>query len=196
MKIGLFGGTFDPIHTAHIELANIVLEEFSLDKIIFIPSGKSYFKNNVTNKWARYEMVKLAIASFPKFDISDIETKRFGNSYACNTVKTLKKIYPENTFFWIMGSDSFLELPTWKNYNYLLKNLNFIVYMRPGDSLVNLEITSKKYKDEFHTSISLIENAKYYISSSEIREHIHDKDFSFKTLPQGVENYIKKNNIY
>ena len=110
MHIGLFGGTFDPIHIAHIQLSTMILNRFNLDKIIFIPSGNSYFKTNVTDKWDRFRMVELAIEDNSKFDVSDIEIKREGNTYTFETIMELKKTYELDTLNWIMGSDQFLKL--------------------------------------------------------------------------------------
>lgn len=196
MKIGIFGGTFDPIHTAHIKLAENVLEKYALDKIEFVPSGTSYFKKKVTNKWMRYQMVELATKPYQKFDVSDIETKRNGNSYACDTIKSFKKTYPKDTIYWIMGSDSFLELPTWKNYKFLLKQASIIVYMRPGDLIEIIKKQAKKYFDEYNTQIFIMEDIKYFISSSEIKANIHNDDFSSIYLPACIETFIKENNLY
>ncbi len=196
MKIGLFGGTFDPIHNAHLNLASKISKEFSLDKIIFIPSGKSYFKNKVTDKWVRYQMVKLAIASYPNFELSNIETKRIGNSYACDTIKAFKKNYPDQNFYWIMGSDSFLELSSWKNYTYILKEISIIVYMRPGDDFAYIHYLSDQYHKTYQASISIVENTKYEVSSSEIRDGLHDNHYISDDLPKVVDDYIKNNHVY
>lgn len=196
MKIGLFGGTFDPIHIAHLKLAENIFEEFSLDKIIFIPSGTSYFKTQVTDKWIRYKMVELGINNYPNFEVSDIETKKDGNSYASETIKTLKKEYPTDQLYWIMGSDTFLELPTWKDYTFLLNHLFFIVYMRPGDLYNIVKKTSVTYEKKYKTMIHIMNDMPFLISSSEIRKNIHDYNFSSSYLPKSISAYIKENKLY
>jgi nicotinate-nucleotide adenylyltransferase len=172
------------------------LEKYALNKIIFIPSGTSYFKTEVTDKWIRYQMVVLATNPYPYFEVTDIETKRNGNSYACNTIKAFKKEFPNDNFYWIMGSDTFLQLPTWKNHTFLLKQINFIVYMRPGSII---EVTKKyatKYQKQYHIQINIMDDIPYFISSSEIRAHIYDDNFLSSYLPISIETFIKENNLY
>jgi nicotinate-nucleotide adenylyltransferase len=141
-------------------------------------------------------MVKLAIASHSNFELSDIETKRIGNSYACDTIKAFKKNYPNQTFYWIMGSDSFLELSSWKNYTYVLKEISMIVYMRPGDDFSQIHHLSEQYHKSYHASISIVENTKYEVSSSEIRDRIQTNHYKSDELPKAVDDYIKNNNVY
>lgn len=196
MHIGLFGGTFDPIHTAHLKLSTLILERYNLDKVIFIPSGNSYFKTNVTDKWDRFRMVKLATEDYFKFDVSDIEIKRDGNTYTFETIMELKKEYESDVLYWIMGSDTFLQLPKWRNHKYLLENIRFIVYMRPGDSLNKTKKISDDFKSMYGTHIQIMEDEQFYISSSEIREHFYDPNFNQTLISENVYNYILKHNLY
>lgn len=196
MQIGLFGGTFDPIHTAHIELSKLILKKYSLDKVIFIPSGNSYFKTGVTDKYERLNMVKLAVEKYDSFDVSDMEVIRSGNSYTYQTIEEFKSIYKNDTLYWIMGSDTFLQLEKWRNYTYLLENINFIVYMRPGDLIENVQSFINKFNSKFGTIVNLIEEDSFMISSTEIREHFYEFEFNHSMIPKEINDFIIEHNLY
>ena len=134
-NIGLFGGTFNPIHMGHLQVAGKVKEEFALDKIYFIPSALPPHKNlwGLADAKDRLEMTRLAVSDCRGFTVSDIELKRSGLSYTIDTVRYFKSIMPEdNRFYLIMGMDAFLEIDTWKSYMDLFALIPFIVMARAG----------------------------------------------------------------
>ena len=110
MKTGIMGGTFDPIHNGHILIARSAYEKVGLDKVLFMPSGNSYMKKNVLDVSKRVEMVRLAIADFPYFELSSIEAQRQGNTYTYDTLEQLTKQNPKDEYYFIMGADSLFSI--------------------------------------------------------------------------------------
>ena len=198
-RIGIMGGTFNPIHKGHLALAKSAMEEFVLAKVIFIPAGMPPHKKpgEVIDKEHRYNMVKLAIKQIPKFSISRIEVDRKGISYAVDTFNELKKIYGEKTkLFYIMGLDSINEILEWRKPLELFKLCEFIVSTRPGSRIRTFKRLVKfpplqKEVDKIHL-MELKEN----ISASEIRERLKSGKSVKGLLPRVVENYIKRNHLY
>jgi len=194
--IGLFGGTFDPPHKGHIELAKDVLRKFSLDKIIFIPAGNPPHKTNkeITDKKHRYEMVKMSISNIPQFCLSDFDIKNHKPNYSYITIDYFKKCYKNDEIFFIIGADSFRDFPLWKNYRELLTMCNFIVVSRPG---VDKNEYYKKFSgDENFSSVFFIDDVHYDLSSTELRESIKNKTPCKENFPQGVLEYIKEKELY
>ena len=128
MRIGLLGGTFNPIHFGHLRVAEEVREAFCLDKIIFIPSGVPPLKTEgIIDANHRLKMTRLAINSNPFFEVSDIEVRQKKTSYTVNTLTHLKKLYQRDSLFFIMGIDAFFELKFWYKYEELLRMVDFII---------------------------------------------------------------------
>lgn len=188
-KVGILGGSFNPIHIGHLILANWVLEEFSLNKIIFIPCYIQPLKSNLdfAQPDDRLEMIKLAIFNNPKFDVSDFEIKRKRKSYTINTLRYFKKIF-ENIYF-IIGADNLKEFHRWKEPDEILKIARLIVVNRGGyDVRIPKKLRNIKI---YHCKIPAIE-----ISSTNIRERLR-KNLSIKYLvPETVEKYIHKKQLY
>ena len=136
MKIGILGGTFNPIHLGHIKLAEESVKALNLDKLIFVPAYQPPHKlpdEKIISFNDRYHMIKLAMKGMPLFELSDIEGKRKGTSYSINTIKEFKKIYGSNTdLFFITGSDSLEELEHWKDIDEIKKLCTLVIATRPG----------------------------------------------------------------
>ncbi|MFC1623807.1 nicotinate-nucleotide adenylyltransferase [Candidatus Omnitrophota bacterium] len=188
MRIGILGGTFDPIHEGHLYLAKKVLKRLSLKKIIFILTYLPPHKKNIKTTPAghRFNMVKCAIKNNKKFEVSDIEIKRGGRSYSVETLREIRKLYgdPAEIFF-ITGSDSLKGLGKWKNLKEILKLSRFVVVKRPRFTI----------KDAPSSFISLKVNAKD-ISASLIRNRIKKGKSITKLTPKAVRDYIKKHDLY
>ncbi len=188
MKIGILGGTFNPIHLGHLILAEEVMNLVGLDKIIFIPCYIPPHKSSkgVIRVTSRLNMVKFAIESNPRFCVSDIEAKVKRKSYTINTLKALKKVFPLHTdFFLIVGSDALEELSRWKNFKEIQKLAEVIVAVRPGFKPAKKQYTNR-----------LIKISQVGISSSDIRMRVK-KGISFRYLvPDKVEGYIRRNRLY
>jgi nicotinate-nucleotide adenylyltransferase len=207
-KIGLFGGTFNPIHIGHLNVAKTVYDDFKLDKLYFIPSKIPPHKNlGPTTPKQRLEMVKLAVKNLEgNFIVSDYEIKKKGVSYTYLTLKYFRKRYRDDILFFITGTDIFATIDTWNNWEKLFELSNFIVVNRKELSFIDLFniIPGKLLKivrniDTFENVKSgriIIHRAKEIdISSTYIRDLIKTKEMK-KFLPENVLNYIEKNEIY
>lgn len=195
-KIGLFGGTFDPIHMGHIALAKRVLEQFGLDKIIFIPAGNPPHKSakTITDKAHRYSMVKLATENEPSFLVSDFEILSSQPNYSYITISHFKQQYAGDEIFFIVGGDSFRDFPDWKNYKTLLSLCAFIVVPRP--EIAPSQYFEKFSGDETPPRVFFIENFSFPVSSTNIRKSLQKgMDVSLQ-LPPFVAEYIKTNKLY
>ncbi|MBE3089580.1 MAG: nicotinate-nucleotide adenylyltransferase [Actinobacteria bacterium] len=194
MKIGIMGGTFNPIHYGHLVTAEEALSQFKLDRVIFIPTGQPPHKTTckLASPEDRYMMAVMATASNSHFFVSRIETERKGKSYTIDTLKELKFTYGESaTFYFITGADAILEILTWKNPEEIITMCKFIAATRPGYNLSRIE-ELKKAKD----SISIMEIPALAISSTDIRERIKTSRPIKYLLPESVCNYLLKNDLY
>ncbi len=188
MRIGILGGTFDPVHEGHLYLAKKVLKKFSLNKIIFIPTYSPPHKKNVkiTKATHRFNMLKLAIGNNKNFELSDIEIKRKGRSYSVETMRKLREKYGNSVdLFFITGSDSLKELSRWKNLKEFLKLCKFVVVKRPKCPI----------KGDLSNFIVLNIDAKD-ISATDIRNRIKKGCSINKIIPKKVIPYIKRYRLY
>ena len=213
-KIGLFGGTFNPIHSGHIKAARVVRDNFILDKILFIPSYIPPHKvsKDIVSPEIRLHMVKLALGKSPEFIASSIEIDGKGTSYSILTLKKLKKIYPGSSLYFILGIDAFLEIDTWKDYEKVLELCFFVVISRPGYCLEDARmILGGEYAGRTYTvskgknsgidpeegfKIFLLSFDAMDVASTEIRNRLR-KNLSISGLvPDSVAAYINKNKLY
>ena len=196
MKICISGGTFDPIHNGHIEIAKIALSQFELDKVIFMPTGNSYMKSDVTPSIHRYNMLKLAIEGIDKFEISDLEIKRAGYTYTKDTVAYFKENNPDDELYFLIGTDTLFMLEKWYEPEYLFNNLIFIVAKRSdADSVAK----ANELKEKYNADIRFMHNDVIDISSTEIRDEFENNSYEeFKNIyfDKKVFEYIKENHLY
>ena len=192
LKIGLFGGTFNPVHYGHLINAQAVKEYFNLDSILFIPSKYPVHKDlegNISSE-DRFNMVKLAIKTNMSFDVSRIEIDRKDESFFIITIKQLLKENQGTEFFLILGADAFSYLYKWKDYEEILQLVSVIVMRRPDSDRINKKIFRKGKK------ILLIDNPNIEISSSMIRENVRDGKSIKYLVPHEVEEYIIKQGLF
>jgi nicotinate-nucleotide adenylyltransferase len=192
LKIGLFGGTFNPIHFGHLINAEIIKENFGLDKILFIPSRYPVHKNlegNVSSE-DRFNMLNLAIDGNTGFDVSRIEIDRKDDSYFIITIKQLNNIYKNSELFLLIGTDAFNEIYTWKDSEEVMQTVSFIVMKRPGYNCINHNVV-KAAKD-----VKIVENPLIEISSSKIRGNIRINRSIKYLVPLKVEEYIITKELY
>ncbi len=197
---GIMGGTFDPIHQGHLVTAEAARSIFKMDKVVFVPSGRPPHKRglNITNKEHRYLMTVLATAANPYFEVSRTELDRPGESYAVDTVRYFKKIMiPDSKLYFITGADAIMEILTWKNVEELLEQCTFVAATRPGFNLESLqEKLVKKLEEKYLDKIIPLEVPAMAISSTNIRKRVKIGRTIKYLVPEAVENFIQKNNLY
>lgn len=198
MKIGIMGGTFNPIHTGHLLLAQYALDTCALDKVLFIPTGNSYMKDSkeILSGKERLYMVDLAIEGVEEFESSDVEIRREGNTYTCETLPELKRLYSGSELYFLMGADSFLNIHKWKKPDVILKYATLVVVTRDGASDEKLEAQKAFLQEEFGGEVELISFPTIDISSSEIRQRLREgKSIRFQ-VPEKVRIFIEENGLY
>lgn len=196
MKIGLFGGSFNPVHNGHIHLAKSVQVDLNLDKIILIPSKKSPHKSNdeyVSNEH-RFNMCKLAIEGIPNFEVSDFEFLRDTISYTIYTVRYFKEVYPKDDLYLLVGSDMFLTFETWKDFKEIMQKVTLVVVSRENGDMDSLLKKSNELS-KFGKSI-VVETNPLEVSSTEIRKNIRINQYYSCNLDEKVVQYIKSNGLY
>ncbi len=216
MKVGIFGGTFNPIHYGHLRAAEEVREKLEFDKILFIPSGSPPLKiKELADAKHRYKMTRLAIVTNRLFELSDIECRLSGKSYTVKTVEELKKNNPEIEFSFILGIDAFLDITNWWHPERLITLTNFVIISRPEFRFIDLQVSSyikinrrilKELDNEeietYMIKLKSNRNATFLkltpigISSTGIRRLINEGKSIKYLLPAEVESYIIANKIY
>ncbi len=199
-RIGLMGGTFDPIHQGHLVTAEAVRSRFDLDKVVFVPSGQPPHKAGqiITGKEKRFLMTELATVTNPYFEVSRVEMDRPGASYAIDTVLYFRRLLePGSEIYFITGADAILEIITWKDVDRLFENCTFIAATRPGYDLSAMErIVRQQLKPGYLQKIIPIEVTAMAISSTDIRRRVAEGRTIKYLLPEPVEYYINKNDLY
>lgn len=192
MKIGIYGGSFNPIHLGHEKIVHFVLETLKLDKIIIIPVGiPSHRENNLEDSNIRLEICKKVFEGFDKIEVSDIEIKSKEKSYTYDTLLKIMKIYgEENDYYEIIGEDSLNYFHTWKNYEKILELTKIIVLRRKlGSTYINNNFLINEKK------IIFLENPFYDVSSTEIRKKIKNKEDISNLVNEKVKDIILKEMI-
>ncbi len=197
MKIGVFGGTFNPVHNGHIHLAELYHKELGLDKIIVIPTNIPPHKaaDNVVSSFDRVNMLKLAFEDHSFVEISDIELNMSGKSYTVNTISSLKKIYPSDELYLIVGGDMFLCFEGWREYKKILSMCTLCTAPREIGEFNALKEYQKKIDPENKNTI-ILDAEVLVLSSSEIREKIKNSAVLNDLLPEKVLEYINQKGLY
>jgi len=198
MRIGIFGGTFDPVHHGHLLLAEQCREQCALDEVWLIPAGSPPHKSisNITPGKQRREMLEFACAGNPSFVIQDLELNREGPSYTVETLRQLKESHPSDDFFLIIGADSFRELHTWREPEAILELAQVIGVNRPNISLPDLSDLKEKFGDSVIANILWATMPGIDLSSTDIRQRIRENKSVRYMTPRSVEVYIHNNRLY
>lgn len=197
-KIGIMGGTFDPVHFGHLVAAEGARHHFNLDMVIFVPAARPPHKGMrvITDPVHRLNMTVLATGSNPDFEVSDVEIKRRGTSFTIDTVLHFRQSWPGSEIYFITGADAVLEILTWHRVRELLDLCSFIAATRPGYRLENLAETLKGLPPGYIEKISMMEVPALAISSTDIRDRVNRGMPIKYLLPEEVENYIFRKGLY
>jgi nicotinate-nucleotide adenylyltransferase len=198
VNIGVLGGTFDPVHLGHLIIAEEVRDQFKLDRVLFVPSGHPWLKDDrvITPAGHRVSMLRLALASNPRFQISMVDVERGGPSYTVDTLADLRRQFGESaSFFFIMGWDSLKDLHLWKDPARIIQQCRLVAVGRPGSTKPRLSALETTLPG-ISKNVLLLPKPLIGISSSEIRQRVAN-GLSIKYLvPEAVETYIRENGLY
>lgn len=199
MRIGLMGGTFDPIHIGHLILGETAYEQFNLDRVIYMPAGnpphKRHREGRASNE-ERYAMVERAIASNPHFQISDFEMKEDDLSFTYRTLETLKEKHPEDTFYFIIGADSLFDFDTWRNPQRICDACTLVAATRNHTPQEKLDAQIQHVRELYHASIEKLESGNIDCSSEMIRSYVAEGHSIRYYVPDCVREYIIEHHIY
>jgi nicotinate-nucleotide adenylyltransferase len=187
-RIGVMGGTFDPIHHGHLVAASEVAHEFDLDEVVFVPTGHPWQKSNVTPSEHRYLMTVVATASNPQFTVSRVDIDREGPTYTIDTLRDLKNERPDAELYFITGADAVAQILSWRDHDELWELAHFVAVSRPGHVLSTDGLPSD--------NVSQLEVPALSISSTACRERVHDDQPVWYLVPDGVVQYIAKHHLY
>lgn len=206
MHIGILGGTFDPLHFGHIRPAQTVLKALALDEIWLMPNHIPPHKDKtIVTTQDRLNMVRQTCHTLNQFTLCDLEAKRESPSYTVTSLRQLINEYPEHTFYFLMGMDSFLSLPQWHQWKHLFTLCHLVVCQRPDSSLTETDPIFSEYKKRLSTSIKPQQKSGliYHVdveaqpySSSTIRQQIKQNNIDSSAMPTPVYHYIKAHHLY
>jgi len=187
-RIGVMGGTFDPVHNGHLSAASEVRQYFDLDEVVFVPTGVPYQKTGVTTSEHRYLMTVIATASNPSFTVSRVDIDRVGPTYTIDTLRDLRAQRPDADLFFISGADAVAQIIDWKDAVELFSLAHFVAVTRPGHVL---SVSGLPEQD-----VSLLEVPALAISSTDCRSRVKRGFPVWYLVPDGVVQYISKHHLY
>ncbi len=187
-RLGVMGGTFDPIHNGHLVAASEVASALSLDEVVFVPTGRPWQKPVVSSAEHRYLMTVIATASNPRFKVSRIDIDRDGPTYTVDTLREMKQANPDADLFFISGADAIAQILVWKDVESIWDLAHFVAVTRPGHAL---EIPASP-----KGAISVLEIPALSISSTDCRLRVFDGKPVWYLVPDGVVQYIAKHELY
>ena len=187
-RIGVMGGTFDPIHNGHLVAASEVASALELDEVLFVPTGKPWQKQEVSPAEDRYLMSVVATASNPQFKVSRVDVDRPGYTYTVDTLNELNQQFPDADLFFISGADAIAQIIAWKDIDSVWGLAHFVAVSRPGHKL--------KLPKAPQGAISELEVPALSISSTDVRQRVADGKPIWYLVPDGVVQYISKHHLY
>ena len=187
-RIGVMGGTFDPIHHGHLVAASEVAQHFDLDEVVFVPTGQPWQKHEVSPSEHRYLMTVIATASNPRFTVSRVDIDRSGPTYTIDTLRDLKSDRPEAELFFITGADALAQILSWRDHDELWDLAHFVAVSRPGHVLSTDGLPTD--------DVSQLEIPALAISSTDCRDRVQRGHPVWYLVPDGVVQYIAKHHLY
>jgi nicotinate-nucleotide adenylyltransferase len=193
-RVGVMGGTFDPIHHGHLLTAEEAAVQFGLDEVVFVPTGRPWMKvrDDVSPAEDRYLMTVVATASNPRFSVSRVDIDRDGPTYTVDTLRSLGAEAPDAELFFVTGADAMLEIFGWKDPEEVLSLAHFIAATRPGYDIARFEAAAPTR----HPNVSVMKIPALAISSTDVRERVRAGRPIRYLLPEGVKSYIEKAGLY
>jgi nicotinate-nucleotide adenylyltransferase len=189
-RIGLMGGTFDPLHLGHLVTAEEAHVELKLDEVVFLPAGTPWQKREVTSAEHRYLMTVLATAANPAFSVSRLEVERTGETYTVDTLRAVRAALPDAALFFITGADAILNILSWKDADECLELAEFVAATRPGHRLEALETGPLRDR------VTCLDVPALAISSTDVRERFRGGRSVRYLIPREVEEYVRKHGLY
>ncbi|MFM6963155.1 MAG: nicotinate-nucleotide adenylyltransferase [Micrococcales bacterium] len=189
VRLGVMGGTFDPIHHGHLVAASEVAAKFNLDEVVFVPTGRPWQKSQVTATEDRYLMTVIATASNPRFKVSRVDIDRDGPTYTVDTLADIQALYPDAELYFISGADAISQILSWKDVDQLWSKAHFVAVTRPGH---DLQVPDSAPAG----AIDILEIPALAISSTDIRERSQRHEPVWYLVPDGVVQYINKHKLY
>lgn len=198
MKIGIFGGSFDPVHTGHLVLAEHVRDGAGLDRVILLPAYESPFKigRSGADSGQRLEMTKLAAADNEHFEVSELDVGKGMVSYTVDLMAELSAIYPDDRLYFIAGTDSFLGIEKWMGSEELLTRYGFVIGTRPGYRDEELAEHAERMREKYGAEVITVNIPKVDISSTDIRRRCRDGRSIKYLVPDAVGEFIARNGLY
>jgi len=187
-RIGVMGGTFDPIHHGHLVAASEVAQSFDLDEVVFVPTGEPWQKSKVTAGEHRYLMTVIATASNPRFTVSRVDIDRDGPTYTIDTLRDVRAQHPDADLFFITGADAIAQILSWRDHDELWDLAHFVAVSRPGHVLSTVGLPTDR--------VSLLEIPALAISSTDCRQRVRSGNPVWYLVPDGVVQYIAKHHLY
>lgn len=197
-KIGIMGGTFNPIHIGHLIIAEKAREQFGLDHVLFMPSGMPYMKDcrEVLPGKTRTKMTELAIQSNLFFTISTIEVEREGRTYTYETLEYLRTQNPDTEYYFILGADSLWKIEEWKHPERIFAACHILAAIREDKSMEEMQNQACYLQEKYHADIALLQTGPMEISSSMIRNLCREGKSIRYLVPEAVYDYITQNKLY
>lgn len=197
-KVGIMGGTFNPIHNGHLMIASKAKEQFELDEVLFMPCGVPYMKEagEVESGEIRAEMTVLAIQDNPCFTLSRMEIEHHGNTYTYETLECLRALHPDTAFYFILGADSLFNLTNWMYPERIFANCHILAAVRDHKTTAQMQKQIRLLKEHYQASIFLLRTDYLDISSSDIRRKVALGESIADDVPERVAAYITEHNLY
>lgn len=192
-RVGVMGGTFDPIHHGHLVAASEVADRFHLDEVIFVPTGQPWQKEGKTISAAedRYLMTVIATAANPRFSVSRVDIDRDGPTYTIDTLRDLRELYPDEALYFITGADALSSIMSWHDWEEMFQLAEFVGVTRPG-----YELREDMLPADIQARVHLVEIPAMAISSTDCRTRAAEGRPVWYLVPDGVVQYISKNSLY
>ncbi len=198
MRVGIFGGTFDPVHLGHLILAEQARDQSRLDQVWFVPAPRPPQKDGqaITRFEVRVEMLTLAIAGHAAFRVEEIEKERTGPSYTVDTLRELHRRHPDKQFFLILGGDALADLPLWRDPVGILAQAGLLVMARPGTTLLSAEQLRQRLGTDIPLSLEVLHTPAIDIASRDLRQRVRQGRTIRYLVPSAVEAYIREKQLY